>query len=207
MKKLGILFIILMTFLMIPFSVLADKATDSNVDNESSEKEENVSDEEDNDEDEEEENMEVKVYFFHRDGCPHCADAEEFFDSIEDEYGHLFELVAYETWYDEDNAALLEEIAEVRDEEIGGVPYILIGNKSFPGYLSDFDDDIIDAIEEEYEVEVSKRYDIMDYLDIINDGEDKEETDNSNDVMALIIILITIGAIATGVIFARKKTV
>ena len=26
---------------------------------------------------------EVKVYFFHGDGCSHCAEAEEWFDKIE----------------------------------------------------------------------------------------------------------------------------
>ena len=193
MKRLVVFFIIVMTFLMIPFSVLADDVTENKNDSEISENEDQKKEK-------------VKVYFFHGDGCPHCADAKDFFDSIEDEYGHLFELVSYETWYNSDNADLLEQVAEVRDEEIGGVPYILIGNKSFSGYRSDFNDDIIESIENEYEVESSKRYDIMDFLDVINEDEDKEEKEKiSDDVLSLIIILATAGAVITGIVFARKK--
>ena len=181
MKRLVVFFIIMMTFLMIPFSVLADGVTENKSGAETNEKEDSS-----NDEDKVKEK--VRVYFFHGDGCPHCADAKEFFDSIEDEYGHLFELVSYETWKNSDNADLLEQVGEVREEEITGVPYILIGNKSFSGYRSDFNDDIIEAIENEYEVESSKRYDIMAFLDVLNEDDDEKKKDSS-DVISLIIFL------------------
>lgn len=199
MKRLVVFFIILMAFLMVPFSVLADGVTENKKESETSENADNSSDSE-------EKKEKVNVYFFHGDGCPHCADAKDFFDSIEDEYGHLFELVSYETWKNADNADLLEQVGEVRDEEITGVPYILIGNKSFSGYRSDFNDDIIEAIENEYEVESSKRYDIMDFLDVINDDDDEKEKEKiSSDILSLIIILATVGAVVTGIVFARKN--
>ena len=197
MKRLVVFFIILMAFLMAPFSVLADGVTENKKESETSENADNSSDSE-------EKKEKVNVYFFHGDGCPHCADAKDFFDSIEDEYGHLFELVSYETWKNADNADLLEQVGEVRDEEITGVPYILIGNKSFSGYRSDFNDDIIEAIENEYEVESSKRYDIMDFLDVINDDDDEKEK-ISSDILSLIIILAAVGAVVTGIVFARKN--
>ena len=197
MKRLVVFFIILMAFLMVPFSVLADGVTENKKESETSENDDNSSDSE-------EKREKVNVYFFHGDGCPHCADAKDFFDSIEDEYGHLFELVSYETWKNSDNADLLEQVGEVREEEITGVPYILIGNKSFSGYRSDFNDDIIEAIENEYEVESSKRYDIMAFLDVLNE-DDNEKKKDSSDVISLIIILATTSAIVTGILFARKK--
>ncbi len=198
MKKLGLLLVIMIAFLMLPFSVLADKSSSSSNDVESNEEVEDDSEESDT-------GKEVRVYFFHGDGCPHCADAEEFFDSIEDEYGDLFEIVAYETWYDADNAALLEKVAAARDEDISGVPYIIIGNKSWAGYLSDFDDEIIEAIEEEYEVAVSDRYDIMNLVSF-DDDDSTANKSYSDDVMSLIVILIIGVAVVTGVVFARKKT-
>lgn len=199
MKRLVVFFIILMAFLMVPFSVFADGVTEN-------EEEPEISENDDNNSDSEEKKEKVNVYFFHGYGCPHCADAKDFFDSIEDEYGHLFELVSYETWKNADNADLLEQVGEVRDEKITGVPYILIGNKSFSGYRSDFNDDIIEAIENEYEVESSKRYDIMDFLDVINDDDDEKEKEKiSSDVLSLIIILATVGAVVTGIVFARKN--
>ncbi len=192
MKKFILLFIVMISFFSIPFAVFAD-------------------DGESEDEKIEEKNKEVKVYFFHGDGCPHCAEAKEFFDSIEEEYGDLFELVSYETWKNDDNAEGLQKIGEIREENIEGVPYILIGNKSWPGYIEDFNDDIIEAIKEEYEVEVDERYDIMELIDydFVKDGDSHqvEDKDYSNDVITLILILIVGAGIVSGVAFARKKTV
>lgn len=205
MKRIGLLFVIMITLLVFPFSVLADKNTSSTDNSKNNEVE--VEDENDGEDDEEKESSskEVKVYFFHGDGCPHCEDAQEFFDSIEDEYGDLFELVAYETWYDADNADLLQQVAEAREENVTGVPYILIGNESWSGYASDYNEDIIETIEEEYEKEVTDRYDIMELIDTGETNEDKE--DYSDDAMILIIILIIAAAIVAGIVFARKKTV
>lgn len=199
MKKLGLLFIVMISLFILPISVLADKDSSKNEDIESNEKIDN--------EESVEKKSKVKVYFFHGDGCPHCADAEEFFDSLEDEYGHLFEVVAYETWYNDENAALLENIGEARDETITGVPYILIGNKSWAGYASDYDDEIIDAIEDEYDTPDKDRYDIMDLIDVASDDEEKEEKDSvSNDVITLILIIIVVAGIVGGVVVARKKS-
>lgn len=202
MKKISLSLVIMIAFLMLPFSVLADKVnTDSNIENSQNQENSKVEDE-DEDENEEEESKEVNVYFFHGDGCPHCADAKKFFDSIEEQYGHLFKLVAYETWYDSSNAALLEKVGEAREEDITGVPYILIGNKSWGGYASDLDEDIIKTIENEYNKPVDERYDIMDLIDV----DDNEKEDYSDDAMILIVILVVTAAIVGGVVFARKKT-
>lgn len=198
MKKLGLLFVVMISLFVLPISVLADKNNSKNEDIESNEK---IDDEESD-----KKKSKVKVYFFHGDGCPHCADAEEFFDSLEDEYGDLFEVVAYETWYNEENSALLEEIGETREETITGVPYILIGNKSWAGYASDYDDEIIDAIKDEYSTPDKDRYDIMDLIDIANGDDEKENKASvSSDVITLILIIIVVAGIVGGVVVARKK--
>ena len=198
MKKFGLLFVVMISLFVLPISVLADKNNSKNEDVESNEK---IDDEESD-----KKKSKVKVYFFHGDGCPHCADAEEFFDSLEDEYGDLFEVVAYETWYNEENSALLEEIGETRDETITGVPYILIGNKSWAGYASDYDDEIIDAIKDEYSTPDKDRYDIMDLIDIANGDDEKENKASvSSDVITLILIVIVVAGIVGGVVVARKK--
>jgi len=38
----------------------------------------------------------INVYVFYGDGCPHCHNAFNFFESIEKEYGKYFDLVEYE---------------------------------------------------------------------------------------------------------------
>src|SRR5699024_2011339 len=77
MKKLKFLFVLLIGILIIPCSTLVVNAAES-------------------------ENDPVNIYFFYGDGCPHCAEAEEFFDSIEDEYGDMYNIVFYETWSNDD---------------------------------------------------------------------------------------------------------
>ena len=142
----------------------------------------------------------INVYFFEGDGCPHCKEAGEFFDSIKDEYEQYYNLVNYEVWYNEDNQKLMNKVAKKLGQEVNGVPYIIIGKKTWNGYSSDYDDDIKSAIKDEYEKSNDDRYDIMDYVKV-----NKEEK-KSNDVLVLILILIITGGIVGTIIYARKKT-
>lgn len=183
MKKFKLFIVIIMCLLIMPFTVFADKAKDDSKDEATTQ-----------------ENKKVKIYFFYGNGCPHCAEAEEFFDSIEEEYGEYYEILAYETWYVAENSALLEDIGNARDENITGVPYILIGNKSWSGYNSSFNDDIISAIKDEYETEVEDRYDIADYVTF-----PVAEEEGTNDALTLMILILIAIALAYSIVVARKK--
>lgn len=195
MKKFKLYLAIIMCLLMIPFTVFADEADTDSKDEATTEEKDTKS----------EDSKKVKIYFFRGEGCPHCAEAEEFFDSIKDEYGEYYTIVDYETWYNTENADLLQKVGKARDEEISGVPYILIGNKSWSGYSSDMNDEIISTIKSEYEKDVADRYDIM---KLIATGSTKaKEKIKSSDVMALIIVLIVVAGISYGIVVARKKTV
>ncbi len=79
------------------------------------------------------ENDTIKLYFFHGDGCPHCADEEKFLSTIENKYSNL-EIVKYEVWYNEDNADLLGEVEKAFDIKVSGVPTNVIGNTVISGY-------------------------------------------------------------------------
>lgn len=196
MKKIKLFLAIIMCLFAMPLAVLADEGSDDNVEVTSGETEV------------QEEDNRVKIYFFRGEGCPHCADAEEFFNSIEEEYGQYYKILDYETWYNSDNAALLQKVGEARNEEISGVPYILIGDKSWSGYDDSFADDIKDNIKSEYEKAVADRYDIANYVDFTNAaGSVTEAAKKSNDAMVLIIILLAVAGITYGVVAARKKTV
>lgn len=196
MKKIKLFLAIIMCLFAMPLAVLADEGSDDNEEVTSGETEV------------QEEDNRVKIYFFRGEGCPHCADAEEFFNSIEEEYGQYYKILDYETWYNSDNAALLQKVGEARNEEISGVPYILIGDKSWSGYDDSFADDIKDTIKSEYEKAVADRYDIANYVDFTNAaGSVTEAAKKSNDAMVLIIILLAVAGITYGVVAARKKTV
>ena len=171
MKKLSLIFVLVLGVLLIPSNVFAK-------------------------------DKKVNVYFFRGEGCPHCEEAEEFFDSIKDEYGKYFTIVDYETWNDEDNADLMQRVAKARDEEASGVPYIIIGDQSWNGYTSDYDKEIKDKIKEVYDQDVKDRYDIMKYVK----ANKKAKKDYSNDILSLILIVLVAGGVCTGIYFARKKT-
>ena len=183
MKKVKYLFLILLTLLVLPFTVFADE-------------EEEVTTEEDD--------KEVIVYFFRGEGCSHCAEAEAWFESIEEELGSKFKIVDYETWYNEDNANLMTKVAKARGEEdtATGVPYIIIGDASWVGFDASYESEMTDKINEMYEQEVSKRYNIMDFLD--SDTTDTKKN-TGNDILSLVIILLVCGGIGTGIYFARKQ--
>lgn len=145
---------------------------------------------------------EVKVYFFHGDGCSHCAEAEAWFKEIEDEYGDKFEVVPYEVWSNEENATLMEDIGKFKEQEVEGVPYILVEEKAWNGFDQSYVNDILAAINEAYEKDVADRYDILDYVS----GKKTEEDNTTASVIALIAIILVLAGSGTGIYFARKGT-
>lgn len=189
MKKIKYLVILLIAILIIPFGVFAEGEEETNT--------------EENTEEKTEEKKEVPLYFFRGEGCSHCAEAEEWFKSIEEEYGSYFEIKDYETWYNEENQALMERVAEARGESADGVPYIIIGDKSWNGFAEDYKEEIISEIKNVYEQNESDRYDIMKYLPDA-DEKDKDKS-GSSDFVALFFILLVIGGIGFLVYKTREN--
>ena len=177
MKKLMVALLLLLTALVIPFSVKAEEEPAVN---------------------------EVKIYFFRGEGCSHCAETEEWFQEIEEEYGSKFIVVDYETWYNQDNATLMQQVAEARGEEAEGVPYIIIGNKSWNGFTDSYKSEILAQIDAEYSKDASDRYDIMKLLPSLT-KKAKKESSAGSDIIALIVILAAVGGICFGVYKARSK--
>ena len=107
----------------------------------------------------------VNIYFFYGDGCPHCADEEKFFDSIQEEYGDKYNIYMYETWYNDDNMALLKNIKSMMGDQVDTrVPYTIIGDQTYIGYNDYVGDKLLNQInhyfakEGEEEVDVGEKY-------------------------------------------------
>ena len=185
MKKLKFLLVVLAAVLILPFGVFAEEVEDSA-------SEDAV------------ESQEVNVYFFFGDGCGFCANAEAWFEEIEEEYGDKFNLVAYEVWSNADNSQLMSDVAEIRKETANGVPYIIIGNQSWNGFDDDYKEGILAKIESEYEQDPAERYDIMEYVEsgILPD---EEENNTAKDVLVLLVLVGVVAAVAGGVAVARKN--
>lgn len=172
MKKVLLSVIALVMALMFPLSVLADKKEESK--------------------------DKINVYLFWGNGCGYCEAAKEFFASIKDEYGNYFNLVEYEVWYDKDNNALKDSVAEYFNDDVSGVPYIIIGETTFGGYAADYDEDIIEAIEEAYEDD--------DYVDIVAKVKsgNVEPEKNYDTLIVIGIFVVIIGGFGALIYFSRK---
>ena len=94
----------------------------------------------------------VNVYFFHGDGCSHCAEEEPFLQHlIDDVYGPKLVVHEYEVWYDEKNAAYAEEFAQAYGSQMTGVPLTFIGTHFFTGFNESYQELFTEAIDEELE--------------------------------------------------------
>ncbi len=182
-KLRKVLLLVLVSLLILPFGVFAEEESEES----------------------KEESKEVTVYFFRGQGCSHCAEAEAWFKSIEEEYGSKFEIKDYETWYNEENSELMGKVAKARGEEDSatGVPYIIIGDQSWIGFDQAYEQEMIDKINALYETEVDSRYDIMKLL--TDDAKDTEKK-KDNDFVSLLVVLVIFGGVGTGVYFARKNS-
>ena len=142
-----------------------------------------------------ENDKQVTIYMFRGSGCGYCKKFLTFLNSIVDEYGEFFKLESYEVWADKKNAALMEEVADVLETTISGVPFIIIGDQTFPGYSDRYDESIKKAIKDLYNSK--ERYDIFEELEA-----KKQEEANVNKhsrstmlVITAIFIILSTGAI------------
>lgn len=93
----------------------------------------------------------INVYLFWGDGCPHCEELLSFLKSINEEYGKYYNLYTLEVWKDETNNKLMQSLADKLNEPANGVPYLIIGNKAFVGYVKEDQAEIKATIKKEYE--------------------------------------------------------
>jgi len=140
----------------------------------------------------------VKVYLFWGNGCGYCEAAKEFFASIEEKYSKYYELVDYEVWYNKENNTLKENVANYLKDDVSGVPYIVIGDTTFGGYSSEYDEQIIEAIEDAYEDD--------DYVDVVAKVKsgDVEPAKNYDTLIVIGIFVVIIGGFGALIYFSRK---
>lgn len=97
------------------------------------------------------EDNKVNIYFFWGNGCPYCAEEFEFFECIKEKYGDYYNLYTFETWYNDENAKLIYTFAESMGDVVTGIPYTIIGNKSFTGFGDKNKSEFISTIEKQQE--------------------------------------------------------
>ena len=93
----------------------------------------------------------VNIYFFWGSTCPHCKEEFAFFDEIKETYGKYYNLYTYEVWENPNNAEIMNKFAEALGEEVTGVPYTIIGDKSFKGFGESSKEEIMNAIKNNHQ--------------------------------------------------------
>ncbi len=93
----------------------------------------------------------INIYFFWGDGCPHCEEEYEFWDSIINDYKNkINKIYGLEVWKNKKNANSMKEFAKFKGDDIKGVPYTIIGEKTFIGFDKSKKRSMKKAIEEAY---------------------------------------------------------
>lgn len=88
----------------------------------------------------------VTIYFFHGDGCPHCAEESKKIEELLKDYGNYVDVKKYEVWNSSSNNKLMLKAKDYFSVSQSGVPFTVIGDKYFLGYNSSIGKEIENAI-------------------------------------------------------------
>lgn len=77
----------------------------------------------------------VNIYLFYSNTCPHCASEKELLNELEDKYDNI-RIYKYEVNTD-NNMELLNNVAELFDTKVTGVPFTVIADKVYKGFSYD----------------------------------------------------------------------
>jgi thiol-disulfide isomerase/thioredoxin len=93
------------------------------------------------------ESPQASLYFFWGDGCPHCANEEEFLEEMKEKYPDL-EIKMYETWNNRANARALQDMAKAYGTTARGVPMTFLGDfDPWVGFSSGMEPEMEERIE------------------------------------------------------------
>lgn len=76
------------------------------------------------------------LYLFWASGCPHCAKEKVFLNTLKDKYP-LLTIKNYEITTNRTNLELLQKVGKKLQADVSGVPFTVIGDQYFAGYLND----------------------------------------------------------------------
>ena len=143
------------------------------------------------------------IYLFRGDGCPHCTEFLEYASSdLVKEKGNEFRLVTYEVWKNEANAELMQKVSDYFKDEANGVPYIVIGEKTFNGYSKSMNKEIEEAIDKLNEDE--EKFDVLTKIDMKKTTK-KEEKSKKDNTFTIVFMLFAVVALVVLVVTSFRK--
>ena len=88
----------------------------------------------------------VDVTMFYGNGCPHCAKEEKYLKVLEKQLGQNINVQTYEVWDNKENNELLTKVRTTLNDKEEGVPFTVIGNKTFNGFSDEIAKEIKQTI-------------------------------------------------------------
>ena len=167
----------------------------------------------------------VTVYLFRGNGCHVCQSFLEYFYGVYEDYADYFEIVAYESWENAENQALMLDAKTYFEEEAStSVPFIVIGDSYHSvGYNADaiieealrsyqdesYTDLIANMIEEEgYDVDAESFLEACAAEGICNTNNSSVNSQSggiSDGAIVAIIFAVIIVGFGSLVLFSRQQ--
>lgn len=82
-------------------------------------------------------NKTINIYFFHGEGCPHCAKEKLFLEKQSRDENINIRVFPFEVYHDKESVELLKRVAEKLQISTSGVPLTIIGEETVFGYSND----------------------------------------------------------------------
>ena len=100
------------------------------------------------------------MYIFWGNGCSHCEELRVFLEDQADLWRDDYQIFSFETWDDEENATLMNDMLALLDRENEGTPTVIIGDTVLVGYGDDMQAEYQSAFEQEKntDYDVVKQY-------------------------------------------------
>ena len=100
----------------------------------------------------------INIYLFYGEGCPHCEELKNYLNSLDTKEKSYFDIYTFEVWNNSTNQQFMKESAKSLNKEVSGVPFLIIGNKTFEGYNESMNIKIKKAIKTEYKLNGKNDY-------------------------------------------------
>lgn len=133
----------------------------------------------------------VNVYMFYGKTCPHCEEALKYLNSVKNKYD--LKIYKYEVWYDAGNKKKMNDIAQVLDVSVRGVPFTIIDNTAIFGYVYGTTDEtyryhIKKASKEDFVDRVGMELDVVEKIDYSAEKNKKTRQSSNSYTIKLPII-------------------
>lgn len=100
----------------------------------------------------------INIYLFYGEGCPHCEELKNYLNCLDNKEKSYFNIYTFEVWNNSTNQQFMKDSAKSLNKEVSGVPFLIIGNKTFEGYNESMNIKIKKAIKTEYKLNGKNDY-------------------------------------------------